>query len=147
MGKQSFVVYDDWGVLVENMPEDGAGELFKALFEYRRTHSMPHVGADVQPVLAFMISQIDKDVERYEKTCERNREKVMKRWSAVNNGMPNDTVAYSGIHPHTENTDKDKDKDKDKDNDVHVNMESYDHMDDMDDDIAYWDRVLSEETA
>lgn len=109
MGKQSFVVYDAWGNMVNALPDEEAGRLFKALFAYRAGQPQT-LSPALSGILSFMSGEIEKDNAKYDAMCERQRQRVLKRWSKE---REDDTTVYHGIPA---NTIKDKDKDIKKKN-------------------------------
>ena len=65
--------------------------------------------SDILLAFRFMRMQINIDLEKYQKTCEKNRQNIMKRWSKKEKDTTVDLVIPN------KNKDKDKDKDKNKD--------------------------------
>lgn len=74
MGKNSFVLYDTDGDLLDFLTDEEAGKLFRAIFDYRRGVE-PEL-TDKGPKTAFRIirSHLEIDARKYEETCERNRQ-------------------------------------------------------------------------
>ena len=106
MNKKAFLMYKDSLAVLDELTDEQAGQLFKAIKDY-------HEGKD--PALDFGLrmafipfkAQFIRDEDKYKAISEKNKENVLKRW--------NNTSVNDRIRPTTTNTDKDKDKDKDKD--------------------------------
>lgn len=112
--KKSFLIYDDWGDLVETLPDEDKGRVFSALFRFSATgevSDLSNPAADM--LLKVMIKQLRDDKEKYDRKCEKNKENSAKRFNDGYRTISNDNDGYRTM------TDKDKDKelDKDRDND------------------------------
>lgn len=112
--KKSFLVYYDNEIIVCRLSDDEAGKLFKSLFPYAKEQIKPDFENSPALAMAFDVLSmaIDRDLEKYEKRCEKNRENVCKRWNK------SDTNVYERNKSHTKHTDKDRDMDKDRDKDM-----------------------------
>ena len=127
MGKNSFVMYNDWHSLVMMLSEEQAGELLQAIYCY-------HAGEEVKPkdktvlgVYEMMCKRFEADGEKYEKICERNRK------NGLNGGRPKgSTNKPTGLSEEPKKTQKnpmgksgliwvsDNDNDNDNDNDKDI---------------------------
>ena len=108
--KKSFLIYDDWGDLVETLPDEDKGRVFSALFRFSATGEvgdLSNPAADM--LLKVMIKQLRDDKEKYDRKCEKNKENSAKRFNDVYRTISNDNDGYRTM------TDKDKDKELDKD--------------------------------
>lgn len=74
--KPSFLVYYDNEVIILRLRDDEAGRLFKSLFPYGRDEIKPDFDKSPALAMAFDILSmaIDRDKEKYQNTCEQNRE-------------------------------------------------------------------------
>ena len=125
MGKNSFVMYDNWSTLLCGLPDEEAGKLIKAICAYKL--GMQDGISD--PVTAAMFNMIkdklDEDAESYVETCKRRAENgkkgAEKRW---NNGKEKQKIANaisamandSKIWQNMADTDTDTDTDNDINN-------------------------------
>ena len=110
--KKSFLIYDDWGDLVETLPDEDKGRVFSALFRFSATGEvgdLSNPAADM--LLKVMIKQLRDDKEKYDRKCEKNKENSAKRFNDGYRTISNDNDGYRTM------TDKDKDKDKELDKD------------------------------
>lgn len=73
MGKQSFILYDNWKPLINALSDEEAGILLKAVYCYRETGEISPVPATVNPTLQFVINTLQVDEEKYKKRCEQNK--------------------------------------------------------------------------
>ena len=117
--KKSFVMYDTWIPLFENLDDQKAGQLIKAVCAFRND---PDAVPD-DPVIGAMFSMIKavmlEDNAKYEAKCAKNADNVSNRWeenTTVYDRTKKDTTVYDRTKTDTNYTDKDKDNDKDNDN-------------------------------
>ncbi len=81
MGRNSFVIYDDWKVFFDSVSDADAGKLIKALYAYRENGSIENITqSSIYASYNFMISTIARDEEKYRKKCEANAENIRKRY-------------------------------------------------------------------
>ena len=92
------------------LPDDECGRLILALLEYAQTGAVPAFAPSSATAMLFscMRAQLDRDVEKYEDICAKNRQNVNSRWNK------HDTTVCDGMRPNTNHT-KDKDMEKEKD--------------------------------
>ena len=108
--KKSFLIYDDWGDLVETLPDEDKGRVFSSLFRFSATgevNDLSNPAADM--LLKVMVKQLRDDKEKYDRKCEKNKENSAKRFIDGYRTISNDNDGYRTM------TDKDKDKELDKD--------------------------------
>jgi hypothetical protein len=131
--KDSFILYQDYQEIFEKLTDEQAGRLIKTIFEYEKTGVMPEVDNITEIIIIPIRQMLDKNRNKYKKTCERNKENIGKRWNKKdtkddkgNSNIPNDTKntsGISGIKKDTKNTDNDNDyeydnEDKDKEKEI-----------------------------
>lgn len=73
MGKNSFVLYETDGMLLEFLEDHEAGKLLRAIFEYVKTGSIPELGKNEKKAFNIIKDHIDRDAEKYAERCEKNR--------------------------------------------------------------------------
>lgn len=121
--KNSFVLYlnalEQW----EMLSDEQAGKLVKALFKYADTgEKLQTEDGMLRMAFSFITAQMDRDSEKYAKTCEKRRNSIKKRWE--NNNTKNTNV-YTCIQNDSNVTDNDNDNvndnenENDNDNDTH----------------------------
>ena len=135
--KKSFLLYLDQDYLVDMLKEEEAGRLFRDLFRYGKDHTVPDYGDNRALSMAFQTfkTTMDRDAEKYEAMCEKNRTNARKRWKQTgypSEGIRSDTTAYEGdgtvtvvtdhMREHPVDADRDRDienvKDTDSDKDI-----------------------------
>ena len=112
--KKSFLIYDDWGDLVETLPDEDKGRVFSALFRFSATgevSDLSNPAADM--LLKVMIKQLRDDKEKYDRKCEKNKENSAKRFNDGYRTISNDNDGYRTMTDKDKELDKDRDKDKD----------------------------------
>lgn len=107
MALESFNAYHSYLDTMEALNDAECGRLFRALLEYSATGAAPELRGNERFVFPGMRSQIDRDIEKYNAKCARNRENGEK---GGGHSPPN-----APERPRTPTKDKDKEKDKDKD--------------------------------
>lgn len=118
--KPSFLVYYDNEVIILRLRDDEAGRLFKSLFPYGRDEIKPDFDKSPALAMAFDILSmaIDRDKEKYQNTCEQNRENGRKGGRPKKNRTDKaETEKTERLFLKPKKADKDKDKDKDRDKD------------------------------
>lgn len=110
MALESFNAYHSYLDTMEALNDAECGRLFRALLEYSATGAAPELRGNERFVFPGMRSQIDRDIEKYNAKCARNRENGEK---GGGHSPPN-----APERPRTPPKDKEKDKDKDKDKDI-----------------------------
>ncbi len=116
--KPSFLVYYDNEVIVLRLRDDEAGRLFKSLFPYGRDEIKPDFDKSPALAMAFDILSmaIDRDKEKYQNTCEQNRENGRKGGRPKKNQTDIEKTEKSGrLISKPKKADKDKEKEEDKD--------------------------------
>ena len=112
--KNSFILYCDLIHTVSKLNDEQAGKLFKHILSYVNDENP--VTEDLITNLAFepVKQALKRDLVKYEKLCEKNKENIRKRWDTKKNEkIPNDTTVYERIRTDTKNTDNDNDSDSD----------------------------------
>lgn len=103
MALESFNAYHSYLDTMEALNDAECGRLFRALLEYSATGAAPELRGNERFVFPGMRSQIDRDIEKYNAKCARNRENGEK---GGGHSPPN-----APERPRTPPKDKDKDKD------------------------------------
>lgn len=114
MALESFNAYHSYLDTMEALNDAECGRLFRALLEYSATGAAPELRGNERFVFPGMRSQIDRDIEKYNAKCARNRENGEK---GGGHSPPN-----APERPRTPPKDKDKDKDKDKGKDKDISF-------------------------
>lgn len=114
MALESFNAYHSYLDTMEALNDAECGRLFRALLEYSATGAAPELRGNERFVFPGMRSQIDRDIEKYNAKCARNRENGEK---CGGHSPPN-----APERPRTPTKDKDKDKEKDKDKDKDISF-------------------------
>lgn len=113
--KKSFIVYENWATLIANIPEEQAGEIFKAMC-CKKIGTEYSVKDPVAAGIFTMISeQMDADNEKYQAKCEKNRaiaeERERKKHERNTNEHERARTCENDARTYTDN-------DNDNDNDI-----------------------------
>jgi len=121
--KKSFVLYCDLIHTLKKMPKDKVGELFLHILSYVNDENPQTEDVLIDLVFEPIKQQFKRDLKKYEKTKDRNRENISKRWNKEIPLVENDTkntTGISGINKlplDTKHTDNDNDNDNGNGND------------------------------
>src|ERR1035437_8530033 len=114
--KKSFMLFIDSLSILDELSDEQAGRLFKAIKDYQNGIE-PDLDFSLKMAFHQFKNQFIRDDEKYESICKKNQENIGKRWNK------DDTKNTSGINgipeipSDTKHTHSDKDKDKDTKND------------------------------
>ena len=108
--KDSFILYQEHEEIFNELTNEEAGKLIKAIFEYERTGQIQELDKSLKIALIPIKNTLDKNREKYEKVVERNKQNIQKRW---NKQDTKNTTGKNGIPKNTKNTDNDNDNDND----------------------------------
>ena len=118
----SFILYTSDYQLIEGLTDEQLGQLTRALFIYARDGEIINLEPVVRMAFVFIKDKIDRNQQKYEKKCERNRENIRKRWNKPNTNdtkenecIPSDTNVYERIPSDTTRYLSDSDSDSDSD--------------------------------
>ena len=103
--KDGFILYKSMYGAISWLSNEKLGELTRAIFEWQISNGESYnaESSEVKAALQFFINQFNIDDNKYQQTCENNRNNINKRWDkekSIQNGT-NDTNDYDR---------KDKDK-------------------------------------
>ena len=119
--KKSFIVYLDSLNILSDLNTQQAGELFLAIYNYHLSGEMPSEFW-IKMALASFINQWQRDCERYEQTCNRNKSNGLKGGRPPknpNNPMgSNETQKTHSVISKPKKADNDNDNDKGNDKDT-----------------------------
>lgn len=127
-------MYLDNEVVIQKLPDEDAGKLFKALFLYSREKTKPDFDDNLALSITFDIlsTAIDRDAERYYNRCQKNRENGRKGGRPRNNQpLIDETEKSERFFAKPKKADKDMDKDKDMDMDRDRDIINYQQIADL----------------
>ena len=101
--RKSIMLYLDALEQWDMLTDEQAGVLIKALLRYSKTgEQLKSTDGMVKMAFSFMSAQIDRDGAKWERTCEKRRDAIKKRWGS-------NTNEYNSIQMNTKDTDTDTD--------------------------------------
>jgi len=98
--QKGFVVYGDIHAVVDELTDEQTGKLFKGMITYFATGKAPKFDGVLKYVWIPIRQQMDRDKEKYDAKCEKNREKIQKYWD----GVKANTNEYNSIQMYTNAT-------------------------------------------
>ena len=80
MSRKSFVLYTEWEDAFDGQPNDIAGELIKAIFDYVRTEEMPQTdNTVVNAMFSIFKPAIDRNIGKYDAAIKQRKEAAIKK--------------------------------------------------------------------
>ena len=105
MAKKSFILYHDQKEVIDELDDEQAGKLFKAIYDYNVNKKVNLAGALKLIFIPFRAS-FDRDEDKYqqivEKRSEAGKKGMKKRWGNEEN-ITNDNKSYQMITNITDN--------------------------------------------
>lgn len=122
MEKASFLMYLDYEEQFNLLTDEQIGKLIRAIFKYENTGEVEELDGMVKMAFSFIKTQLDRDREKYQARCEKNRENAKK------GGRPKKQMDILKPNGFEENqmeakkpdNDKEDDNDDDKDNEEDI---------------------------
>lgn len=74
MANKSFVMYDSWMDMVEDMTEEEAGRLLKAIYAYRKDKNAAPDDRTIRPVFNILRQRFEEDAKAYQDKVEKRAE-------------------------------------------------------------------------
>lgn len=99
----AFLLQKDQKEIVDELTNEEAGIIFKAIYEYETTKRIPNLDKTLRIVFKQFKIKLDMYDEAYELKCLKNKENIEKRW-----GKKSDTNEYERIRMNTNDTNKKK---------------------------------------
>lgn len=78
MDKISFLMYLDYEEQFELLTDEQLGQLMRAIMKYEKTNEIPQLDGILKMAFSFIKTQLDRDREKYQAKCEKNRENAKK---------------------------------------------------------------------
>ena len=131
----TFVLYCDWEDVINDLTDEEAGRLFKAIFAYVNNGIVNHFdkGTGISIAYKTMCKQIDVNRKKYEQVVEKRRNAANKRWKKSDEDMQSNAKnanAYFAMH-----NDNVNENDNDNVNDI-VNENGNERNDNVNDNVS-----------
>lgn len=111
MERNSFVFYKEWKDAIVSLPKDVRLEIYEAIIEYGISGKAPELKQMSSIAFSFIKADIDRNIQRYERIVERNRE------NGKSGGRPKTKPKETQRNP-TKPKETLNDNDNDNDNDI-----------------------------
>ena len=124
MDKSSFLIYLDYEEQFNLLTDEQIGQLMRAIIKYEKTREIPQLNGIVKMAFSFIKTQLDRDREKYEARCEKNRENAKKGGRPRKNQK--DNLKANGFNENqmdAKKTDDDKEDEEDNENDLLLKKE------------------------
>ena len=119
MDKSSFLIYLDYEEQFNLLTDEQIGQLMRAIIKYEKTREIPQLNGIVKMAFSFIKTQLDRDREKYEARCEKNRENAKKGGRPRKNQK--DNLKANGFNENQMDAKKpDDDKEDEEDNEEDI---------------------------
>lgn len=97
--RNTVIFYRDWYDAVKDFDPEERLKAYDAIMQYSFENKLPE-DKFIKAATALMLSTIDRDNDKYDLKCERNRRNIMNRWNRRNGN----TTENGSIQPNTTDT-------------------------------------------
>lgn len=97
----AFLLQKDQKEIIDELSDEEAGIIFKAIYEYECTKKEPKLTKFLKIVFKQFKVKLDSWDKAYEEKCLKNKENIEKRWANIKNA-----TEYDGIQTYTNYTNK-----------------------------------------
>lgn len=119
MDKSSFLIYLDYEEQFNLLTDEQIGQLMRAIIKYEKTREILQLNGIVKMAFSFIKTQLDRDREKYEARCEKNRENAKKGGRPRKNQK--DNLKANGFNENQMDAKKpDDDKEDEEDNEEDI---------------------------
>ena len=118
--QKGFIVYGDTKSLADELSDEQLGQLFRGMLDYFVSGKAPKFSGVLKFAFIPIKQQMDRDQQKYDAKCEKNREKIQKYWDKVKS----DTNVYNGIPMYSNATNTNTDTDTDTDTDTKTDTDT-----------------------
>jgi DnaD/phage-associated family protein len=119
MDKSSFLIYLDYEEQFNLLTDEQIGQLMRAIIKYEKTREIPQLNGIVKMAFSFIKTQLDRDREKYEARCEKNRENAKKGGRPRKNQKDNlKANGFSANQMDAKKPDDDKEDEEDNEEDI-----------------------------
>lgn len=119
MDKSGFLIYLDYEEQFNLLTDEQIGQLMRAIIKYEKTREIPQLNGIVKMAFSFIKTQLDRDREKYEARCEKNRENAKKGGRPRKNQK--DNLKANGFNENQMDAKKpDDDKEDEEDNEEDI---------------------------
>jgi uncharacterized phage protein (TIGR02220 family) len=95
--QKGFIVYGNIEESLNEMTDEQVAKLFRGMVSYFNTGKEPKFNGLMKMIFIPIRQQMDRDTDKYEKKCEKNRESIQRYWDKVKA----DTNEYERIRTNT----------------------------------------------
>lgn len=119
--KPGFLLYLSQKTIVDELTDEEAGILIKAIYEYEETKKIPKLNKMLKIIFLQFKNILDKDNKKYEEKCTKNKQNIENYWK--NKKKQPNTIEYDRIRTNTninknkninKNINRNKNKNKNK---------------------------------
>lgn len=117
MDKNSFLIYTDYEEQFNLLTDEQLGQLIRAIMQYEKTGEILKLDGMLKMAFSFIKTQLDRDREKYEEKCAKNRENAKRGGrpkKQMDNKKPN---GFKGNQTDAKKPDNDNEDDNDNEED------------------------------
>ena len=130
--KQSMIFYASWKEALKDLPDSVRLEVYEAAIDFAMSGEEPELSGTAALAFSFIRQDIIRDMQKYERICERNRANGKKGGAPAGNrnaskadstqNNPNNPVGAKSTQT-TQNNPNDNDNDNEDDNDIYISSD------------------------
>ena len=143
--QKGFIVYGDIQDVLKELDDEQVAQLFRGMVNYFVDGKAPKFTGVLKFVWIPIKQHMDRDAEKYEKRCEKNRENVKKRWERTKENERIRTNTNATNTKTNTNTDTNTKKDTDTNTTTDTNTDFGRGRYKCDDEFNIWKRLTPED--
>lgn len=116
MSQKSFILHKDSLSILDQLTDDQAGKLFKAIYSYQKTGEILDIDQLIKIAINPFLNQFERDKEKYTNIVERNKNNGSKGGRPTNPNNPKKPTGLFGNPKKPRKADSDSKNDSDNDN-------------------------------
>ena len=116
--QKGFIIYGDIKAVIDELNDDQVAQLFRAMVDYFTTGKAPKFSGVLKFVWITIQQQMDRDQEKYDKKCQKNRENIQQYWNKIRTDTNEDERIRTNTTATNTKTNTDTNTKKDTDTDT-----------------------------
>lgn len=118
--RPGFLLYLNQKTIIDELTDEEAGILIKALYEYEENRQVPKLNKMLKIIFLQFKNTLDNDAKKYEEKCAKNKENIDNYWK--NRKKQTDTNEYERIQMNTNiNKNNNKNINRNKNSNSNIN--------------------------
>ena len=123
--RPGFLLYLNQKTIIDELTDEEAGILIKALYEYEGNKQVPKLNKMLKIIFLQFKNTLDNDAKKYEEKCAKNKENIDNYWK--NKRKQSNTNEYECIQMNTninKNSNKNINRNKNRNSNINKNIKN-----------------------